>query len=63
MPAATIFDAIGSVAEDIGSFFTSLAEVDLPFLLAGMAVFIAYLSMRALALLNTLKAAKKEFKF
>lgn len=57
MPAATIFDAIGSVAEDIGSFFTSLAEVDLPFLLAGMAIFIAYLSMRALALLNTLKAA------
>ncbi|MBU6336829.1 MAG: YbhN family protein [Acidobacteria bacterium] len=57
VPAATIFDAIGSVAEDIGSFFTSLAEVDLPFLLAGMAIFIAYLSMRALALLNTLKAA------
>ena len=57
MIRASILDSVQSVAEAIGNFFSSLADVDLLLLVVAMAVFIAYLSMRALALYNTLRAA------
>ncbi|MCD6726600.1 MAG: flippase-like domain-containing protein [Solirubrobacteraceae bacterium] len=57
MPRASILDGAGSFLDAVQSFFDSLAQVDLLTLAAGMAVFVAYLSMRAKALQNTLKAA------
>lgn len=56
-PLASIFDGAGNFLDAVQSFFDSLARVDLVMLVAGMTIFIAYLSMRALALANTLRAA------
>ena len=57
METAAITDSFNGVARAISSFFDSFAQVDPIPLLLGMAVFILYLSMRALALYNTLGAA------
>jgi len=54
---ASILDGAGSFLRAVQSFFDSLARVDFPFLLLGMALFIAYLTMRARALYNALRAA------
>lgn len=60
MARASILDGAGNFFDAIGSFFDSLAHVEFVPLLAGMAVFVGYLSMRALALRNTLRAAYPE---
>ncbi len=57
MEIAAIFDSFDGLAGSVRRFVDSFANVDLVPLLAGMAIFIAYLSMRALALFNTLRAA------
>ncbi len=44
----------GSIFSDLSSFFSSLSDVDLVPLLIGMALFVAYLSLRALAFRNIL---------
>jgi uncharacterized membrane protein YbhN (UPF0104 family) len=54
---ASILDGAGTFLDAVQSFFDSLARVELLPLLAGMALFVCYLSMRALALRNTLHAA------
>lgn len=57
MVLASILDGAANFFDAVGSFFDSLAHVRLLPLLGGMAVFIAYLSLRALALNNILRAA------
>jgi uncharacterized membrane protein YbhN (UPF0104 family) len=54
---ASILDGAGNFLDAVGSFFDSLASVDLLDLLIGMAAFVAYLTMRSLALRNILRAA------
>jgi uncharacterized membrane protein YbhN (UPF0104 family) len=54
---ASIFNGASNFLDAVQSFFDSLARVDFVSLLLGMAIFVAYLSMRALALYNTLRAA------
>ena len=53
----SILDGAGTFFDAIGSFFDSLASVSLVPLLLGLVAFVAYLSLRAKALHNTLKAA------
>lgn len=57
MALASILDGAGNFLDAVQSFFDSLARVDFAYLLLGMAVFVAYLSMRARALYHTLRAA------
>lgn len=57
MVLASILDGAANFFDAIGSFFDSLAHVRVLPLLAGMAIFVAYLSLRALALNNILRAA------
>lgn len=57
MVLASILDGAANFFDAVGSFFDSLAHVRVLPLLAGMVVFTAYLSMRALALNNILRAA------
>lgn len=54
---ASILDGAGNFFDAVGSFFDSLASVSLVPLLLGMVAFVAYLSLRAKALHNTLRAA------
>jgi uncharacterized membrane protein YbhN (UPF0104 family) len=54
---ASILDGAGNFLDAVGSFFDSLASVSLLPLLLGMVAFVAYLSLRAKALHNTLRAA------
>ena len=54
---ASILDGAANFFDAVGSFFDSLAHVRVLPLLAGMAIFTAYLSVRALALRNILRAA------
>ncbi len=53
----SILDGAGTFFDAVGSFFDSLASVSLIPLLLGMVAFVAYLSLRAKALHNTLRAA------
>ncbi|CAB4937494.1 unannotated protein [freshwater metagenome] len=57
---ASILDGAGNFFDAVGNFFGSLASVGLLPLLAGMATFVAYLSLRAKALHNTVRAAYPE---
>ncbi len=57
MVQASILDGAANFFDAVGSFFDSLAHVRILPLLAGMIVFVAYLSLRALALNNILRAA------
>ena len=57
MARASILDGAGTFLDAVRSFFDSLAKVDLVYLVMGMVLFIAYLSMRARALYNALRAA------
>ncbi len=57
MPTASILDGASSFFDAVQSFFDSLARVNVVELLLGMTVFIGYLSLRAVALYNTLRAA------
>ena len=57
MVQASILDGAANFLDAVGSFFDSLAHVRVLPLLAGMIVFVAYLSLRALALHNILRAA------
>ena len=57
MVSASILDGAANFFDAVGSFFDSLAQVRVLPLLAGMVIFIGYLSMRALALSNILRAA------
>jgi uncharacterized membrane protein YbhN (UPF0104 family) len=54
---AAITDLFQRIYEAAGSFVDSFAQVEIVPLLLGMVIFILYLSMRALALYNTLGAA------
>lgn len=54
---ASILDGAGNFFDAVESFFDSLASVSLVPLLLGMLAFVAYLSLRAKALHNTLRAA------
>jgi uncharacterized membrane protein YbhN (UPF0104 family) len=54
---AAITDRFQGIFDAVRSFFDSFAQVDPISLLLGMLVFVLYLSMRALALYNTLGAA------
>jgi len=49
--------SIGSFFDAVGSFFDSLAQVGWPALLLGAVAFVVYLSLRARAFYNTLRAA------
>ena len=49
---ASILDGAGNFLDAVGSFFDSLASVDVLDLLIGMAAFVAYLTLRSLALLQ-----------
>ena len=60
MKIAAITDLFQRIYEAVGSFVDSFAQVELIPLLLGMVAFILYLSMRALALYNTLGAAYPE---
>ena len=57
MEIAAITDRFQGIFDAVRSFFDSFAQVDPISLLLGMLVFVLYLSMRALALYNTLGAA------
>ena len=57
MALASILDGAGNFFDAVGSFFDSLAAVHLVPLLLGMTAFVGYLSLRAKALHNTLRAA------
>ena len=57
MEIAAITDGFQGIFDAVRSFFDSFAQVDPISLLLGMLVFVLYLSMRALALYNTLGAA------
>ena len=54
---ASILDGAGNFLDAVGSFFDSLAAVDLLDLLIGMAAFVLYLTLRSRALRNILRAA------
>ena len=60
MVSGSILDGAANFFDAVGSFFDSLAHVRFLPLLAGMAIFTAYLSLRALALYNILRAAYPE---
>ena len=57
MKIAAITDLFQRIYEAAGSFVDSFAQVEIIPLLLGMVIFVLYLSMRALALYNTLGAA------
>ena len=57
MVLASILDGAANFFDAIGSFFDRLAHVNLLALIAGMAIFIAYLTLRARALYGILRAA------
>ena len=57
MPLASIGSSFSSFFDAVGDFFANLAQVNWLALLLGMAVFIGYLSLRALASFNILRAA------
>lgn len=48
---------VANIIDDLGGFFSSLGDVHLVPLLIGMALFVAYLSLRALAFRNILQDA------
>lgn len=56
-PSASIVDDIGSFLDAAGSFFDQLAGIKWSALLIGLAFFITYLSVRAVAYYNILRAA------
>ncbi len=56
-PVVTPLAGISEVADSIGSFFESIAEVRLLPLLLGLVCFIVYLSLRSRAFFNVLRAA------
>lgn len=55
--SATVVDDIGSFFDAVGSFFENLARIDLAALLVGLLCFGIYLSFRARAFYNVLRAA------
>ena len=57
MARASILDGAGNFLDAVGSFFDSLASVDVLDLFIGMAAFVVYLTLRARALLNILRAS------
>jgi uncharacterized membrane protein YbhN (UPF0104 family) len=54
---ASILDGAGNFLDAVGSFFDAIGNVDVLELVIGMAVFVGYLTMRARALLNILRAS------
>lgn len=63
MPRASLLDGAGNFLDAVGSFFDSLARVDLLDLLIGATAFILYLSVRSRALHNILRAAYPDEKW
>jgi uncharacterized membrane protein YbhN (UPF0104 family) len=59
-PAASVFDDIGVFLDAVSSFFDQLSHIGLGSLFIGLAFFITYLSTRALAFYNILRAAYPE---
>ena len=57
MPLASIGSSFSSFFDAVGDFFANLAQVNWLALLLGMAIFIGYLSLRAVASFNILRAA------
>ena len=57
MPLASIGSSFSSFFDAVGDFFSNLAQVNWLALLLGMAIFIGYLSLRARASFNILRAA------
>jgi uncharacterized membrane protein YbhN (UPF0104 family) len=57
VPLASIGDSFSSFFDAVGEFFSNLAAVNWFALILGMAVFIGYLSLRARASFNILRAA------
>ncbi len=56
-PLASLGDSIDSFTDAVGSFFDSLASVQWGPLILGCAAFVVYLSLRARAFFNVLRAA------
>ena len=56
-PLATLGDSLRSFIGAVGDFLTNLAAVDWGALLLGLAAFVVYLSLRAYAYLNVVRAA------
>ena len=57
MPLASIGDSFNSFFDAVGEFLSNLAAVNWLALILGMAIFIGYLSLRARASFNILRAA------
>jgi glycosyltransferase 2 family protein len=57
VPLASIGDSFNSFFDAVGEFFSNLAAVNWLALILGMAIFIGYLSLRARASFNILRAA------
>jgi uncharacterized membrane protein YbhN (UPF0104 family) len=57
VPLASIGDSFSSFFDAVGDFFSNLAQVNWLALILGMAVFVGYLSLRARASFNILRAA------
>ena len=57
MPLASIGDSFSSFFDAVGDFAANIAAVNWLALLLGMAIFIAYLTLRARASFNILRAA------
>ena len=57
MPLASIGDSFSSFFDAVGDFASNLAAVDWLALLLGLAIFVAYLSLRAVASFRILRAA------
>ena len=56
-------DSIESFADAVGSFFASVASIQWPALLLGLLAFLVYLSLRARAFYNILRAAYPDERF
>ena len=60
MPLASIGDSFSSFFDAVGDFAGNLAAVNWLALMLGLAVFVGYLSLRARASFNILRAAYPE---
>lgn len=57
LPAASLSDDLGTFSDAVSSFFDQLSQIAWQPLLIGLAVFLCYLSTRAFAFFNILRAA------
>ena len=56
-PVASLGDSLRSFANAVGDFLGNLADVGFSDLLAGLVAFVVYLSLRAYAYTNVIRAA------